>query len=149
MKNWLKVKMVPNSDDYIIVMDKTFARNAENTSSVEYKKLQEVRREYPDSKVVVRRIKKNPNQEHYDGLTYKFMEDYIRHFESKETVEAVIQEFMEMRLISECHSEAFRYPTIKQWFLNKYPDVGNFVSRVKAETTDIAKQTDNVQLTAA
>lgn len=149
MKNTLKVKMIPNSDNYIIEMDKTFAKNAENTNSAEYKKLQEVRLEYPDSKIVVRHIKKNPDQERYNGLTYKFMEDYIRCFESKETVDAVIKEFTEMRLISECHSRAFRYPTIKQWFLNKYPDVKSFVSNVVAKTAEIAKAAEDVQLTAA
>ena len=31
-----------------------------------------------------------------------------------------------MRLISECHGKAFRYPVIKQWFLNQYPEIAKF-----------------------
>ena len=27
--------------------------------------------------------------------------------------------------ISECHSKAYRYPEIKNWFLKKYPEIVN------------------------
>ena len=37
-----------------------------------------------------------------------------------------------MRLIAECHSKAFRYPVIKAWFLDKYPEVKNFGMKVEA-----------------
>ena len=51
------------------------------------------------------------------------MEDYIQTHEPAATVDTVLDEFEEMRLISSCHSKAFRYPVIKKWFLNKYPEV--------------------------
>lgn len=31
----------------------------------------------------------------------------------------IFREYEEMRLIAQCHSKTFRYPTIKAWFLEK------------------------------
>lgn len=122
MKNALYIDFENNS----IVMTSTFAKKCSNTSSDEYRQLQSVRRDYPSFIVTTRQIKKNPNTEHYNGLTYAFMEDYILSHESEETCEQVLEEFNEMILISKCHSKAFRYPTIKKWFLKKYPEIVRF-----------------------
>lgn len=61
MKNTLKI----NHAERTITMDRTFAKNAENTMSAEYSHLQSVRRDYPTYTVVRRQIKKNPNKECY------------------------------------------------------------------------------------
>ena len=122
MKNTLKI----NHAERTITMDRTFAKNAENTMSAEYSHLQSVRRDYPTYTVVRRQIKKNPNKECYKGLTYEYMENYIITHEEDENRVLVLKEFAEMRLISECHSKAHRYPVIKNWFLNKYPEIANF-----------------------
>lgn len=122
MKNTLKI----NHAERTITMDRTFAKNAENTMSAEYSHLQSVRRDYPTYTVVRRQIKKNPNKECYKGLTYEYMENYITTHEEGENRVLVLKEFAEMRLISECHSKAHRYPVIKNWFLNKYPEIANF-----------------------
>lgn len=122
-----------------IIMTRQFAQKCRNTQSDEYTHLQNVRRDYPKFAVITREIKKNPNKESYKGLTYQYMEDYIITHESDATRNAVLHEFNEKRLISECHSKAFRYPVIKQWFLNKYPEVANF-GKVAAP----APQSDNV-----
>ena len=100
-----------------IVMDRTFAKNAEIVGSTEYEKLQACRKDYPTYTVVRREIKKNPNQVRYGGLTYQYMEDYIMTHESRETLNAVLDEFNEMLLISRGYSKAFRYPTIKRWLI--------------------------------
>lgn len=122
-----------------LVMTRDFAQKCRNTLSTEYAHLQEVRRDYPTFAVVTREIKKNPNKESYKGLTYQYMEDYIITHESDETRESVLNEYFELRLITQCHSKAFRYPTIKKWFLNKYPEIVTF-GKVAAP----APQTDNV-----
>ena len=109
-----------------IVMDRTFAKNAEIVGSTEYEKLQACRKDYPTYTVVRREIKKNPNQVRYGGLTYQYMEDYIMTHESRETLNAVLDEFNEMLLISRGYSKAFRYPTIKRWFLLKYLEFAEF-----------------------
>ena len=122
MKNTLKI----NHTKELIVMDRTFAKLAENTMSAEYAHLQQVRKDYPEYTVIQRQIKKNSNKECYKGLTYEYMEDYIMTHGSVETIQANLREFEEMCLISKCHSKAFRYPVIKSWFLQKYPEIAKF-----------------------
>ena len=36
------------------------------------------------------------------------------------------REYQEKRIIAECHGKAFRYPVIKSWFLDKYPEIADF-----------------------
>ena len=122
MKNVLKV----NHENKAIVMDRTFAKLAENTRSDEYAHLQQVRRDYPDYTVSIRTIKRNSEKETYKGLTYEYMEDYILRHESEENALAIIKEFNELRTISKCHKQGLRYPTIKRWFLEKYPEIVDF-----------------------
>ena len=59
MKNTLKLSHAKRE----IVMDATFARNAENTMFPEYAHLQQVRKDYPAYTVVRRTIKRNANKE--------------------------------------------------------------------------------------
>jgi len=122
MKNTLRV----NHADRTIVMDRTFAKYAENTMSSEYAHLQQVRRDYPNYTVLQRQIKRNSTKKTYNGLTYEYMEDYIMTHGSAETIQKNLHDFHEMRLISECHGRAFRYPVIKSWFLEKYPEITKF-----------------------
>lgn len=143
MKNTLKLSHAKRE----IVMDATFARNAENTMSPEYAHLQTVRRDYPDYTVIRRTIKRNANKESYKGLTYEFMETYILTHGKQETRIANLREFNEMRLIAECHSKAFRYPVIKSWFLENYPEVKNFGKNVvqKQDEADALIEEETIQ----
>ena len=122
MKNTLFV----NHDNRTIVMDRTFARYAANTKSEEYAHLQQVRQDYPTYEVVQRHIKTNANKNTYKGLNYEYMEDYIMSHGDTDTRLANMREYNEKRLISECHSKPFRYPIIKSWFLNKFPEIAAF-----------------------
>ena len=122
MKNYLKVD-VANAR---LVMDRTFAKNCAIAGSAEYNLLQSARKDYPNFTVEQRTIKRNANKECYRGLTYEYMKKYIASHESEETVDAVLDELEEMILISKCHSMGYRYPTIKAWFLDKYPEIAAF-----------------------
>ena len=122
MKMMLKV----DHENGQIVMNKAFDKLAANVFSEEYKILQGARQDYPTYIVVRRTVKKNPNRECYRGLTYDYMRDYIDRYEPEETRESVQAELENMIQISRCHSQCKRYPVIKQWFLEKYPDVKNF-----------------------
>lgn len=142
MKNTLKLSHAKRE----IVMDRTFAKLAENTMSAEYAHLQQVRKDYPTYTVIQRQIKRNANKESYKGLTYEFMETYIMSHGKPETRIANLREFNEMRLIAECHSQAFRYPVIKSWFLDMYPEVKNFGKKVEAvaEAQEQEEVQDNI-----
>ena len=122
MKNTLKIDFEKKQ----IIMDRTFKKNAENTNSEEYAHLQQVRKENPTSTLITRQIKKNPKKETYAGLTYEYMTNYILLHETAETKKAVLAEFNEMILISQCHAKSKRYPVIKKWFLTKYPEIVKF-----------------------
>ena len=67
MKNTLKM----DYNNKLILMDRTFAKKAENTRSDEYAELQRVRKDYPDFKVMRRTIKTNPKKQTYPSLTYE------------------------------------------------------------------------------
>ena len=125
MKNTLRL----NHAERTIVMDKTFAKFAANTMSPEYAHLQQVRQDYPLYTVVQRHIRKNTKQEHYHGLTYRYMEDYIASHGSAEDRRI----YDEKKLISECHSKGFRYPVIKSWFLERFPEIKTFGIPVEEE----------------
>ena len=122
MANTLKL----NHEKGLIVMDRAFAKNAENTMSAEYAHLQNVRRDYPTYTVTRHTIKKNTSKETYKGLTYEFMEYYISKYEPEATKKAVEKQLEDLIEISKCHAKGRRYPTIKKWFLEEYPDVAKF-----------------------
>lgn len=122
MKNTLRI----DREHDLIIMDRTFAKLSEDTRSKEYAHLQTVRKDYPDFKVITKTIKRNPNKETYKGLTYEYMTNYILTHETKENALEVITEFNEMRQISKCHRQGLRYPVIKRWFLDKYPEIEDF-----------------------
>ena len=110
----------------IIEMNTTFAKMMQNPLSDEYALLQKTRMENPTFTVRRRQIKKNPNKDTYKGLTYPYMEHYIRTHEEGDNVQKVLDQFEELKLISQCHGKRYRYSTIKKWFLAKYPDVAKF-----------------------
>ena len=119
-------KLTVNHANRTIVMDRTFAKFAADTATVEYARLQQVRQDYPTYEGIQRRIRQNEAKKTYKGLTYDFMEDYILTHGSQEKRLANYNEFQEMCLISKCHGMAYRYPVIKSWFLTRYPEIANF-----------------------
>lgn len=117
MKNTLRIDIINEK----IIMDSTFAKKSENTMSSEYAHLQRVRADYPTFKVERKQIKKNKNKETYPGLTYDYMTSYIITHTEPDVRKAKLEEFNEMILLSKCHKS--KYPTVKKWFLNEFPDV--------------------------
>ena len=125
-----------------IVMDRTFAKHAANTVSEEYAHLQRVRQDYPTYIVVQRHIRTNSNKKTYKGLTYEYMEDYILTHGSPEERQKNYKDYAEMVLISKCHGRAFRYPMIKSWFLDKYPEIIEY--GLTAESHDTVEMPDHI-----
>ena len=73
---------------------------------------------------MTRKFKTNTKQEHYRGLTYDFMREYIKSHEADP--KPVLHELEEQIGISKCHSRNKRYPSIKAWFLERYPEIARF-----------------------
>ena len=122
----MKNKLTINHTTKSIIMDRTFAKNASDTRSDEYAHLQQVRRDYPNYQVVQRHIRTNKSKNTYRGLTYEYMESYIMTHGTEETRLANFKTYQEKRIIAECQGKAFRYPVIKSWFLEMYPEIARF-----------------------
>ena len=142
MKNTLKIDHTKG----IIIMDRTFANLAANTMTPEYRHLQNVRCDYPEYTVVRRQIKKNTAKESYRGLTYEYMEDYIMSHGTVEEIEERLKAFDELKLISECHSKSRRYPVIKRWFLEQYPESVRF-GMDKATVVEVGEKAPVLEIT--
>lgn len=115
-----------NHFDKEILISKSFEKAAHNPNSREYKELMEVMNTHPTYKLAQRAIKKNPQKQKYPNLTYEYMKDYIILTSTPEEELAAVAEFDNMILKSRCQSQSNRYPVIKRWFLNKYPEIKEF-----------------------
>ena len=127
MKNTLKVDFKKR----LIIMDRTFAKKSMDTSSDEYAKLQSVRCDYPKFRVITRTIKRKRNKATYKGLTYVYMEEHISKLTDKDEAEKALSEYNKLREIAKCH-KGKGYPVIKKWFLQRYPEVKDFLEKAAA-----------------
>lgn len=131
MKNYAKLDHANKR----IVMDRTFAKNAEIVGSDEYIQLQQVRKDYPIYQVVRREIKKHEGQNRYAGLTFEAMREYIVRHEPEETVDYMLSLFelqlADMEIISKGHT----YPRVKSWFLKNYPEAKQIGKLVEPRPT--------------
>jgi hypothetical protein len=158
-----KSKLTVKHADGVIEMNTTFAKMMQNPLSDEYALLQKTRMDFPTFAVRTRQIKSNPNKDSYKGLTYEYMKMYIKTHETEEQAKEIIAYLDDQILISKCHSQRLRYPTIKKWFLAKYPDVAKFgiveVAKLDENTEEVksqnvvpfsaAKKTETVEVTDA
>jgi len=140
----MKNKLLINHANRTIVMDRTFAKYASNTRSEEYDHLQRVRQDYPGYEVIRRKINSNVNKETYRGLTYEYMEDYILTHGTPEEIKKNLKIYDEKKLISECHSKARRYPVIKSWFLETFPEILKFGMNEDPKVVENGTETKNV-----
>lgn len=103
-----------------IIMNCNFAKRQSDTESAEFKRIQQLHLEFPDYKIVKKQVKKKENKEAYKGLTYEYMERYI----TARGDNAGMAKYNDLRFVSQCHS--VRYPAIKKWFLETYPEIAQY-----------------------
>ena len=145
-----KSKLSVKYAEGVIEMNTTFAKEMRNPLSEEYALLQRTRLDFPTFAIRTRQIKSNPQKDTYKGLTYEWMRNHIATHEPKEVVEEKLNAFDEMVYISKCHRGSLRYPTIKKWFLAKYPEVAKFgavgateEAAAEAQDEDKSDETNN------
>jgi len=138
----------------IVIKSKVYSKRALCYGTNEYNALQAVRRDFPNFALAVRTIKTNAAQEHYKGLTYDYMKWYIGKYEPSETIQTVLAEYEKTLDICQCHSEGKRYPTMKKWFLEKYPEIITFGMPEREESKDdtaanTSKKTETIAILPA
>ena len=115
-----------NAKDNTIVITKAFAKKASRFESPEYKALQRARNDYPNFSIEVRTAPKKKDS--FKGLTYAYMEKYIaKHDDAEQTI---MKEYEMLRGIGEeaesAMAESASYGEMKEWFLNKFPEIRAF-----------------------
>ena len=131
-----------NAKNRSIELTKTFATASSKFGTPEYDQLQQVRKDYPTYKVVtIARKAPKSDKPSYKGLTYEYMEKYIKaHDDENQTI---MKEYMEVRGLSdeadENLAESFNYQEMKDWFLDKFPAVADFHEK-RAELLEKAQQ---------
>ena len=117
--------MFINERKMVIEVSKKFAAAASKYGTQEYKDLQEVRRDYPNFKVVTITRKVTTQKDTYKGLTYTYMETYIKAHD-----ESIMAEYEMLRGISQEAKDALAEPCsyneMKNWFLKKFPAIADF-----------------------
>lgn len=112
----------------VIELTKSFDAKASRYGTDEYMALQAARKDYPNYRVEVARRAKR--EDSYKGLTYGFMENYIK---KHDNADKNIAAFNDLRATSEeaiaLGVQAASYGEIKAWFFKTYPEIEAFQKR--------------------
>ena len=115
----------------VIEMTKTEAKNAGIYGTVEFEELANLRKEFPNFRIVTKTSKSRDNMK---GLDTKFMEKYIKEHDKSED-KALLKEFYSLRGLDENgkkkqFAQAVPYGILKQWFLTYFPEVANMTDTI-------------------
>lgn len=120
--------MIINSAARTISLTKKEMTAARHVDSVEYKKLQNARRDYPGFAVITVSRKVKTQRETYKGLTYAYMEKYIIAHDDNQ--QSIMAEYKMYRGISDDPlmniPNPYTYHEMKEWFLGKFEAVAKF-----------------------
>lgn len=118
MKKNNEIKVVFESKT--ILVTKAFMKDAQVYDSKAYRKLMKIQDKHPDFEVETVSARKKPTgrKVHFRGLTYKYMEEYIKaHDQAEERMKA----FEETKLRAKPTSNP--YKQVQDWFLKIYPEM--------------------------
>ena len=120
--------MFINAAKKTIELSKTETAAAAKYGSDAYNDLQNARRDNPSFKVVTVIRKSNTKRDTYKGLTYDYMEAYIaKHDDEAGSTMAEFDNFLARSdEAKEALAEPCSYNEVKDWFLNRYPEIRAF-----------------------
>lgn len=126
--------MYINAEARTIEMSKKFAMSARKYGTDEYKDLQNARRDYPGFKVVTVTRQAPTKKESYKGLTYEYMEKYIKAHDDEN--QSIMAKYLDLRGLSDDAKEALAEPLsyyeMKCWFLKTFPAIAEFHKKREA-----------------
>ena len=121
-----------NMFERTIVLTKKEMNAASRYGSVAYKELQNARRDNPDYRVVTVTKTVKTQRETYKGLTYAYMEKYIKNHDDAEAT--IWAEYMMYRGTPINPADelpvAYNYNQMKAWFLGKYKEIAKFYENI-------------------
>ena len=109
----------------VIEMTKAEAKAAGTYCTVEFEELANLRKEFPNFRIVTKTSKSKDNMK---GLDTKFMEKYIKEHDDED--KTMLKEFYSLRGLDENgkkkqFAQAVPYGILKQWFLTYFPEVAD------------------------
>ena len=124
--------MKVNMFERTIVLTKKEMTAASRYGSDAYKELQNARRDNPGFEVVTVTRTVKTQRETYKGLTYAYMEKYIKSHDDAE--ETIWREYMIYRGTPINPADelpvAYNYNQMKTWFLGKYEEIAKFYENI-------------------
>ena len=133
----VKINPIINRAKRTIEITKKFDNASKRYGTDEYDILQNIRREYPNYKITV--IKRNTRKDIYKGLTTKTIQAYILRHDDEE--KSMMKAYNEFNGEFDNELSAGSKKTIKEireWFLEKYPDVKAYYDSLKEKSKKIA-----------
>lgn len=111
-----------------ITLTKKEMTTARHFGSDNYKALQEARRDYPGFAVITATRKVTTQRETYKGLTYAYMEKYIKAHDDESCT--IMAEYKMYRGTSDDPAmqlpDHYTYRQMRTWFLGKFEAVAKF-----------------------
>ena len=138
-----------NHKNNTIEMTKKFYNESCKFGTEEYKMLQEVRRDYPGYTPVVAKNKKSSNDtlDIFRGLNLEYMELYIMKHDDEE--KSIMDTFKMMRAEGDEYKAMGAKPesflTIRDWFLDTYPEVREFHEKRAKIVEDLRKKKEEAK----
>ena len=120
--------MTINYTSMTIEMTKAESKAAGKVGTEAFKEMLNLMQQFPNYKIQVATraaIKKSCD---YKGLTYAYMEKYIKaHDNDKHTIMAEYEDLRgESDAAKDVLADSFTYQEIKNWFLGKFPEIREF-----------------------
>lgn len=107
----MKKSIVINRKNATIEITKSFEKKASIYGTDEYRELNEVRKDYLNYRIVVRKSKSGDN---YQGMDFDYMKAYIKKHDNAEKNLAILDNSI---------AEKISYVKIRKWFLDEYPEL--------------------------
>lgn len=139
MKNTAMMKNAPKmvAKDCFQVT-KAFSKNAMIFGTPEYKVWREILHDYPEAKMVCKKIKRNTNKRTATkNKTYERMAIYIRQQDNAETLMA---EFKKQVALSKVQTNPYR--CVLAWFITTFEDYDDYKTFFEEEAKREAKKKD-------
>ena len=120
--------MTIHTETRTISLTKSEMTAARRVGSDAYKELQDARRDYPGFAVTTITRKVKTQRETYKGLTYAYMEKYIKAHDDEACT--IMAEYKMYRGKSEDPAmqlpDPYTYSEMKVWFLGKFEEIAKF-----------------------